>query len=184
MIRVSWAGTGGPLAIAMTQPDKPIVPDTDKGPDEDLSAFAVFDPEAGEALIKKRLNLQPEPNQGAATEFPPLMGDQTLTRAVSERWKALRDAERQRERPDPWPIIERGFPRIAATIREQWGKRWLDDYLAKLVIDVRGGRQGFPMDVLSAIMEVARLHADQFGLSTPIRPWEADVGETKWWYKG
>jgi hypothetical protein len=112
------------------------------------------------------------------------MGDTTLTKAVSERWKELRDAERQRERPDPWPIVERSFPRIAATIREHWGKRALDDYFAKLVIDERGDRQGFSMDVLSAIMEIARLHADQFGLRTPIRPWEADVSESKWWYKG
>jgi hypothetical protein len=111
------------------------------------------------------------------------MGDQTLTRAVSERWKALREAERQKERPDPWPIIEQRFPRIAGTIRERWGKRVLDDYFGKLVIDDRGGRQGFPPEVLSAIMEVARLHADQFGLRTPLRPWEADVAETKWWYK-
>ena len=167
----------------MTQPDKPIVPGTDEGADEDLAAFAVFDPEAGEALLRKRLNLPAEPDQAAAIEFPPLMGDTTLTKAVSERWKALRAAERQLERPDPWPIIERSFPRIAATIREQWGKRWLDDYLAKLVIDERGGRQGLPMDALSAIMEVARLHAEQFGLTTPIRPWESDVSETKWWYK-
>jgi hypothetical protein len=166
----------------MTPPDEPIVP-ADSGTDEDLSAFAVFDPDAGQALIKKRLNLQPEPDQPAELEFPQLMGDQTLTRAVADRWKALRDAERQRDRPDPWPIVERSFPRIAATIREQWGKRWLDDYFAKLVIDERGGRQGFPADVLAAIMEVARLHADQFGLSKPVRPWEADVSESKWWYK-
>jgi hypothetical protein len=33
-----------------------------------------------------------------------------------------------------------------------------------------GNRQGFPVDVLSAIMEVARLHAAQFVLSTPVRP--------------
>jgi hypothetical protein len=39
------------------------------------------------------------------------------------------------------------------------------------------------VEVLSAIMEVARLHAAQFGLGTPVRPWEADVAETKWWYK-
>jgi hypothetical protein len=51
------------------------------------------------------------------------------------------------------------------------------------VIDERGGRQGFPMESLWAIMEVARLHAAQFGLATPIRPWEVDVSETKWWYK-
>jgi len=162
----------------MTQPAKP-----GKRAEPDLNAFAVFDPEAGEALIRRRLNLQVERPEDADIEFPPLMGDQTLTRAVGERWKALREAERQKERPDPWPIIEQRFPRIAGTIRERWGKRALDDYFGKLVIDDRGGRQGFPPEVLSAIMEVARLHADQFGLTAPIRPWEADVAETKWWYK-
>lgn len=167
----------------MAQPDNPIVPAASKGAGEDLSAFAVFDPDAGQALIRKRLNLQAEPGAAQTIEFPPLMGDTTLTKAVADRWKALRDAERQRERPDPWPIIERNFPRIAATICEQWGKRWLDDYLGKLVIDERGDRQGFRLDTLSAIMEIARLHSDQFGLAKPIRPWEVDVSETKWWYK-
>jgi hypothetical protein len=162
----------------VTKPGKP-----DQGTEPDLSAFAVFDPEAGEALIRRRLNLQVERPEDADIEFPPLMGDQTLTRAVSERWKALRDAERPKERPDPWPIIESRFPRIAGTIRERWGQRALDDYFGKLVIDDRGGRQGFPPEVLSAIMEVARLHADQFALATPLKPWEADVAETKWWYK-
>jgi hypothetical protein len=150
----------------------------------DLDAFAVFDPEAGEAALRQRLNLAAPPDEEASeVEFPPLMGDATLTREVSARWKALREAERQKERPDPWPIVEQNFPRIAAYIREHWGKRALDDYFSKLVIDERGGRQGFPMDVLWAIMEVARLHAAQFGLATPIRPWEVDVSETKWWYK-
>jgi hypothetical protein len=167
----------------MTHPDKPKDPKAEEESAPDLDAFAVFDPDAGEALLK-RLNVKVEPEQEPADiEFPPLMGDATLTREVSARWKALRDAERQKERPDPWPIIERNYPRIAATIREHWGKRALDDYFSKLVIDERGSRQGFPMDVLWAIMEVARLHAAQFGLSTPIRPWEVDVSETKWWYK-
>ncbi len=168
----------------MTPPDKPKPPATDAEAAEDLDAFAVFDPEGGEAALSKRLNLQHAPDEdAAATEFPPLMGDQTLTRAVSARWKALREAERQKDRPDPWPIIEYSFPRIAATIREQWGKRALNDYFAKLVIDERGGRQGFPIEVLAAIMEVARLHAAQFGLNAPVRPWEADVRDSKWWYK-
>ncbi|MET0679805.1 MAG: hypothetical protein ABWZ41_02310 [Burkholderiales bacterium] len=59
----------------------------------------------------------------------------------------------------------------------------LDDYFGKLIIDDRGGRQGFPPEILSAIMEIARLHAGQFGLVTPPRPWESDVAETKWWYR-
>jgi len=167
--------------IAITPPGEPS--DDDAGAGQDLGAFAVFDPEAGEALIKKRLGLQLAREQKAPLEYPPLIGDQTLTRAEGAQWQALREAERQKDRPDPWPIIARRFPRIAETIRERWGKRVLDDYLAQLVIDERGDRQGFPMDVLSAIMEVARLHAAQFDLATPIRPWEANVSETKWWYK-
>jgi hypothetical protein len=167
----------------MTQVKKPAPPSGDPATEADLDAFAVFDPDAGEAALKARLGVEAD-EAATALEFPPLMGDQTLTRALSERWKALREAERRKERPDPWPIIERNFPRIAATIRERWGKRSLDDYFAKLVVDDRGTRQGFPVEVLAAIMEVARLHAAQFGLSTPIRPWEANVSETKWWYKG
>lgn len=167
----------------MAEPKKPDDPSEGESAALDLEAFAVFDPEAGEAALRKRLNLQIEQKDEDGLEFPPLMGDQTLTRELSARWKALREAERMKERPDPWPIIERAYPRIAADIREHWGKRALDDYFSKLVIDERGGRQGFPMDVLWAIMEVARLHAAQFGLATPIRPWEVDVSETKWWYK-
>jgi hypothetical protein len=168
----------------MTQPKKPTDPPAEEGAAPDLDAFAIFDPEAGEEALRKRLNLPQETTDEAAEiEFPPLKGDATLTREVSERWKALREVERQKERPDPWPIVERGYPRIAARIRQDWGKRALDDYFSKLVIDERGGRQGFPMEHLWAIMEVARLHAAQFGLATPIRPWEVDVSETKWWYK-
>jgi hypothetical protein len=167
----------------MPRPDKPTTPSPGDNAGTELDAFAVFDPDAGEALIRKRLNLHVDPADEEAADFPPLMGDKTLTRAVAARWQALREAERQKERPDPWPIIERSYPRIATHIREQWGKRALDDYFSGLVIDKRGNRQGFPVDVLSAIMEVARLHAAQFELSTPVRPWEADVAETKWWYK-
>jgi hypothetical protein len=55
------------------------------------------------------------------------------------------------------------------------------DYFSKLVVDERGTRQGFPLDVLSAIMEVARLHAAQHQFRRPICPWEADVHDSKWW---
>ena len=120
---------------------------------------------------------------GEASPFPSIMTEEQVEAAAAARRHERYDPFRRKERPDPWPIIEQRFPRIAGTIRERWGKRVLDDYFGKLVIDDRGGRQGFPPEVLSAIMEVARLHADQFGLRTPLRPWEADVAETKWWYK-
>ena len=168
----------------MSDPKKPADPPEDPKPEEpDLSDFAVFDPDAGEALIRKRLNVEAAQEEGKEIEFPKLMGDDTITRAVAARWKAMRDVDRRKDPPDPWPLVERNFPRIAAHIRAHWGKRALDDYFAGLVIDDRGSRQGFPMDVLAALMEIARLHADQFNLEKPILPWEADVSETKWWYK-
>jgi hypothetical protein len=147
--------------------------------DNDLSAFAVFDPDAGEAHAGRF-----KPGQAAeapATEFPSLMSHDAVDEVVEARWRKQQELDRGKEKPDPWPIIERAFPRIAATIRDQWGKRALDDYFSKLVVDDRGSRQGFPLEVLSAIMEVARLHGEQHRFKRPMCPWEADVRETKWW---
>lgn len=150
--------------------------------DNDLSAFAVFDPDAGEARASGF-----KPGQTAetpaTTEFPSLMSQDAVDAIVEARWRKQQELDRGKEKPDPWPIIERAFPRIAATIRDQWGKRALDDYFSKLVVDDRGTRQGFPLEVLSAIMEVARLHGEQHRFSRPMCPWETDVSETKWWYR-
>ena len=90
---------------------------------------------------------------------------------------------RRPEKRDPWPLIEGTFPRIAAQIGALWGQPQLDHFLARLVIDDRGGRAGFPPDVLNAILEVARLHGERFRYRKPVCPWEHDVRETKWWTK-
>ena len=74
----------------MSQPKKPTDPPPGENAAPELDAFAVFDPDAGEEALRKRLNLPTESAEAAETEFPPLMGDATLTREVSERWKALR----------------------------------------------------------------------------------------------
>ena len=90
----------------MSQPKKPTDPPPGESAAPDLDAFAVFDPEAGEEALRKRLNLQVDTTEAPETEFPPLRGDATITREVSARWKALREAERQKDRPDPWPIVD------------------------------------------------------------------------------
>lgn len=113
--------------------------------------------------------------------FPSLMSDDEIDRAAQTRRTEPNDPFRRRDRPDPWPIIERGFPRIAAAIRELWGKRALDEYFSRLVVDERGARQGFPPHVLSAILEVAWLHGQRFSFDRVMCPWEADVSERKWW---
>jgi hypothetical protein len=122
-------------------------------------------------------------NGGGAAAFPTLMNDDEIDQASIARRRDPHDPFRREEKPNPWPIIEQRYPRIAATIRDLWGKRALDVYFNQLVVDERGGREGFHPDVLAAILEVARLHSQRFSLDTAVSPWEADMSETKWWTK-
>jgi hypothetical protein len=147
----------------------------------DLDAFTEFDPDAAEKLQRRfdRKNGAEKP-----LDLPPIMDDSQVEAAAADRRQELYSPHKRKERPDPWPIIARAFPRIAETIRRDWGKRALDDYLSKLAVDDRGSRQGFPPEVLTAIMEVARLHAEQYRLARPVCPWEEDVSQTKWWDRG
>jgi hypothetical protein len=115
--------------------------------------------------------------------LPSIMTGDEVDHAAASRRHDPHDPYRRKDKPDPWPIIARGFPRIAAKIRELWGKRALDDYFAALVVDERGSRQGFPPEVLTAILEVGRLHAARYCFTRPMCPWEADVSQTKWWAK-
>jgi hypothetical protein len=161
-------------AQTVTKRESPPQPEQD-----DLSRYAVFDPHGdGHARTSR-----PEDAGSPRSDFPSIMSHEAVDQVVEARWRKQQELDRGKDKPDPWPIIECAFPRIAATIRDQWGKRALDDYFSKLVVDDRGGRQGFPPEVLSAIMEVARLHGEQHRFSRPMCPWETDVSETKWWYQ-
>lgn len=163
-----------PLPPGNEQPGRP------EGPA--LDAFAEFDPDAAEKL-QRRFERRNGAN-GKPLDLPPIMDECQVDAAAASR---RHDGHRQfvrKERPDPWPIVARAFPRIAQKIRADWGKRALDDYFGTLVVDDRGSRQGFPPEVLSAIMEVARLHAEQYKLAKPVHPWEVDVSQTKWWDRG
>jgi len=146
-----------------------------------LDAFAEFDPHAAEKLERR---LDRKNGEGKPLDLPPIMDDSQVEKAAAARRTELHKQYQRKERPDPWPIIVKAFPRIAETIRKDWGKRALDDYLSRLVVDNRGSRQGFPPDVLTAILEVARLHAEQYRFAKPFHPWEEDVSQTKWWDRG
>ncbi len=148
-----------------------------------LRAFVEFDSDAAEKIERQRDGGKRGAN-GEALDLPSIMNDNEVDAAAAMRRREPHNPYTRTERPDPWPIIERTFPRIAATIRAQWGRRSLDDYFAKLVVDDRGGRQGFPPDVLIAILEVARLHGEQYRFAKPLHPWETDVSDTKWWNRG
>jgi hypothetical protein len=68
------------------------------------------------------------------------MDDTQVDAAAADRRQDPYNPYARKERPDPWPIIAGRFPRIAETIRRDWGKRALDDYL-QAVVDDRGSRR-------------------------------------------
>jgi hypothetical protein len=184
--RATGGGVSDVIAAVEKKPpmpgnEQPVRPDTPSGA-SGLDAFAEFDPDAAEKL-QRRIDREKRAN-GAPLDLPPIMDDAAVEAEAASRRKELHNQYQRKERPDPWPIIERQFPRIALTIRRDWGKRALDDYFATLVVDDRGSRQGFPPDVLTAILEVARLHAEHYRFAKPFRPWEEDVSQTKWWDRG
>ena len=57
---------------------------------------------------------------------------------------------------DPRCALERLFPRIADKIAETWPRADCARYIDSLLVDTRGGRQGFPPEVVS---ELFLLHA-------------------------
>lgn len=50
--------------------------------------------------------------------------------------------------------LERQYPRIVLELENIWGTKECNHYLKQLVFDERGGRQGFPPEVL---VEIAML---------------------------
>ena len=96
--------------------------------------------------------------------FPPLFSDAEI--------EQRRAAPRAPDPPayDPWPVLDQRFPRIAKTIREQWGTSGLDRYFDQLLISERDrGRAGFPPEVVEALLALSHQHADRFHLGVPLR---------------
>ena len=56
---------------------------------------------------------------------------------------------------DKYPFsLEDRFDRILIKMEELWDTPWIDDYFSDLLIDKRGGRQGFPKEVLDDIIRL------------------------------
>jgi len=63
--------------------------------------------------------------------------------------------------PDRYPHhLDARYPRLLERIAELWGTKQLDPYLYDLVYDTRGGRQGFPMDVMLELMFLQTLSSE------------------------
>lgn len=61
---------------------------------------------------------------------------------------------------DLYPVaLEGKFARVFNNIMKRWGTTQCDDYLEDLIVDKRGGRQGFPPDVAGDIVRLSKVHA-------------------------
>ncbi len=60
---------------------------------------------------------------------------------------------------DHYPAaLEAKYSRVFNNIMKYWGSDKCDEYFADLLVDKRGGRQGFPPDVASDIAKLSRVH--------------------------
>jgi ankyrin repeat protein len=75
--------------------------------------------------------------------------------------------------------LEAKYARIFNRIMDLWGMQELEDYFADLMVDKRGGRQGFPPDVLNDILTLSRVHGRILELQAPKQqeddPWASDI---------
>lgn len=55
-------------------------------------------------------------------------------------------------------VINKHFPRIGGRIMSMWGNVALQQYLKQLIFDDRGDRQGFPSEVVTALLRIYEVH--------------------------
>ncbi|MBI4807651.1 MAG: hypothetical protein HY799_01685 [Nitrosomonadales bacterium] len=60
--------------------------------------------------------------------------------------------------PDVSLILEH-YPKVGEKIAVMWGSQELHKYLGDTIFDARGGRQGFPMSVVSALLRLFQYHS-------------------------
>jgi hypothetical protein len=69
--------------------------------------------------------------------------------------------------PD-YSLIQQQFPKVAEKIALMWGTSGLQDYFNKTIFDERGGRQGFPMPIVSALMRLHEYHSTLIPSVSPV----------------
>lgn len=66
------------------------------------------------------------------------------------------------------------YPHIVESVCLLWGGREADAFLNKLVIDTRGGRKGFPRDVMDDLLVLAEVCTIKSGLKPDFTPFDRD----------
>jgi hypothetical protein len=69
-------------------------------------------------------------------------------------------------------LIHQQFPKIGEKISVMWGSSGLQEYLSNTIFDERGGRQGFPMPVVSALMRLHEYHSTLIPVVKSVDAWD------------
>lgn len=64
--------------------------------------------------------------------------------------------------------LEKHFPRIVDKITLMWGSKEFPEFLSSLMIDNRGDRQGFPLEVIEEMMFLNEIHDARLGKRTVV----------------
>lgn len=89
--------------------------------------------------------------------------------------------------PDRYPFaLEQKYERILNKIADLWDTPEIDDYFADLMMDKRGGRQGFPPDVAREIVILNKTHEilKPQAATESSDPWEQDQAKKRLSEKG
>ena len=111
-------------------------------------------------------------------EFPQIMSDAEIDASIPVSEVANQKNQRQPTdkelTEEAVALLKTQFPRIHQRLVALWGTGPGEDYLDSLIMDDRGNRQGFPPDILRALLVLQRIHFQTFGTFKKIDPW--DVG--------
>jgi hypothetical protein len=107
------------------------------------SAFATLDARLEEQLESEAVAAQPV-DLGHPVLIDPSLIDLAFAKPPPEKIHVV-------------AAIEEFFPNIAERICTLWGEPELLPFLRKLIVDERGGRQGFPFEVMSELLVLAGL---------------------------
>lgn len=113
---------------------------------------------------------------GGTPEYPRIFSGDQIDSAVPPREVV---DENYRRKPSDRELarqaaitLNSSFPRILQQLRSLWGTAQGEVYLDGLILDERGNRQGFPPDVLNALLILQRVHFLIYGTFRKVDPWD------------
>jgi hypothetical protein len=91
-----------------------------------------------------------------------------------------RDRSEKQRIDEAVAVLKTKFPRIHQNIVNLWGRPDGETFLDNLIMDDRGGRQGFPQDAMAALLLLQRVHFQKFGTFKKVDPWDiVNIGKFK-----